>query len=160
MAAIPDRHETLEAAPAAASSPADGIPADRAASPDLLPSEEQIASLLDRWNAALLQGDPEAVVDLYAEPSILLATFCGTPRLSRGEKLAYFERFLQRRPHFRVEMRQLERTLDLVVDSGICVLTLAAESRAVRVRYSLAYRRVGSEWRIASHHSSLEPPPD
>ena len=56
------------------------------------PTEQEIASLFDRWNVSLQSGDPRQVVANYAERSILLPTLSDKPRFTRTEKEDYFHR--------------------------------------------------------------------
>jgi hypothetical protein len=57
-------------------------------------TEQEIASLFDRWNQSLQTGDPHKVVANYAERSILLPTVSNKPRLTPAEKEDYFHHFL------------------------------------------------------------------
>ena len=45
-------------------------------------TEQEIASLFDRWNQSLQTGDPHKVVANYAERSILLPTVSNKPHLT------------------------------------------------------------------------------
>ena len=65
-------------------------------------TEQEIASLFDRWNRSLLTGDPHKVVANYAERSILLPTVSNKPRLTPAEKEDYFHHFLENRPSGRI----------------------------------------------------------
>lgn len=53
-------------------------------------SEQEIASLFDRWNNSLQTGDPHKVVANYAPKSVLLATVSSRPRLTPEDKEDYF----------------------------------------------------------------------
>jgi hypothetical protein len=65
-------------------------------------TEQEIASLFDRWNQSLQTGDPHKVVANYAERSILLPTVSNKPRLTPAEKEDYFHHFLENRPSERL----------------------------------------------------------
>ena len=65
-------------------------------------TEQEIASLFDRWNQSLQTGDPHKVVANYAERSILLPTVSNKPRLTPAEKEDYFHHFLEDRPSERL----------------------------------------------------------
>jgi hypothetical protein len=53
-------------------------------------SEQEIASLFDRWNNSLQTGDPHKVVANYAPQSVLLATVSSRPRITPEDKEDYF----------------------------------------------------------------------
>jgi len=121
------------------------------------PTEQEVAALFDRWNESLQTGDPEAVVDNYAERSILLPTVSNTPRLTRAEQIDYFEHFLENQPSGTVTMRQITRGPDMAVDSGLYTFHFARTGDEVKARYSFTYRWDGTQWLIVSHHSSAMP---
>ncbi|WP_421726007.1 SgcJ/EcaC family oxidoreductase [Bauldia sp.] len=120
-------------------------------------TDETIAALFDRWNESLKTGDPRKVVANYAERSILLPTVSNTPRLTPAEKEDYFTHFLQSEPTGVVDLRQIDISGDIAVDSGLCTFTFAAKGETVKARYSFVYRWDGENWLIISHHSSVMP---
>lgn len=46
-------------------------------------TEPQIAALFTKWNDKLTTYDPDQIVPLYAEKSVLLPTLSNTPRFVR-----------------------------------------------------------------------------
>lgn len=121
------------------------------------PTEQEIASLFDRWNQSLQSGDPQKVVANYAEQSILLPTFSNKPRLTPEEKVDYFRHFLETQPSGEINMRQIQIGSDMAVDTGLYTFYFAKTGDQVRARYSFTYRRYGKQWLIVSHHSSAMP---
>src|SRR5258708_33388839 len=71
-------------------------------------TEQEIASLFDRWNQSLQTGDPHKVVAKYAERSILLPTVSNKPRLTPSERGDYFHHFLEDRPSGKIHLRFVE----------------------------------------------------
>src|SRR5213594_2515299 len=71
-------------------------------------TEQEIASLFDRWNQSLQTGDPHKVVANYAERSILLPTVSNKPRLTPAEKEDYFHHFLENKPIGKIDSRTIE----------------------------------------------------
>jgi uncharacterized protein (TIGR02246 family) len=120
-------------------------------------SEAEVASLFDRWNNALLTGDPRKVVANYAERSILLPTVSNKPRLTPAEKEDYFHHFLENRPSGKIDLRFIELGCNTAIDAGLYTFTFAETGESVSGRYSFTYRWNGSEWLITSHHSSAMP---
>lgn len=117
-------------------------------------TEQEIASLFDRWNQSLETGDPRKVVANYAERSILLPTLSNKPRLTAAEKEDYFHHFLENRPSGSIDQRFIEIACNAAVDSGLYTFRFAKTGTAVSARYTYTYRWDGSRWLITSHHSS------
>ena len=120
-------------------------------------TEEEIASLFDRWNQSLQTSDPHKVVANYAERSILLPTVSNQPRLTPAEKEDYFHHFLENRPSGKIDLRMIEIGCNSAVDAGLYTFTFAKTGAQVSGRYSFTYRWDGSKWLITSHHSSAMP---
>ena len=120
-------------------------------------TEQTIAALFDRWNESLQTGDPKKVVANYAERSILLPTVSNTPRLTPAEKEDYFTHFLQSKPSGVINLRQIDISGDMAVDSGVYTYAMAAKGQTVEARYSFVYKWDGEQWLIISHHSSGMP---
>lgn len=120
-------------------------------------TEQEIASLFDRWNQSLQTGDPHAVVTNYAERSILLPTVSNRPRLTPAEKEDYFHHFLEDRPSGTIDLRFIEIGCNSAVDAGLYTFVFAKTGAKVSARYSYTYRWDGSRWLITSHHSSAMP---
>ncbi len=120
-------------------------------------TRETIAALFDRWNDTLKSGDPKQVVANYAEDSILLPTVSNTPRLTPAEKEDYFVHFLKSQPSGEINLRQIQMSGDLAVDSGLYTFTMGATGAVVKARYTFVYKWDGANWLIISHHSSGMP---
>ncbi len=119
--------------------------------------EQEIAALFDRWNNALLTGDPHAVEGNYAEHSVLLPTVSNIPRLTPAEKEDYFHHFLEKKPSGKIEFRVIDIGCNMAVDSGLYDFTFAATGDTVKARYTYVYKWDGNQWLIVSHHSSAMP---
>jgi uncharacterized protein (TIGR02246 family) len=119
----------------------------------------EVLELFERWNKALLTGDPGQVVALYAEDSFLLPTMSNKPRRSINEKEDYFRHFLEKKPSGRVNERFIQPGCNTVVDAGLYTFTFAETGQSIDARYTFTYRWTGSQWLITSHHSSVMPEP-
>lgn len=120
-------------------------------------TEQEIASLFDRWNQSLQTGEPGKVVANYSRNSILLPTVSNKPRFTAEEKEDYFRHFLENMPSGRIDMRYVEIGCNAAVDSGLYTFTFAKTGKVLSGRYTYTYRWDGSEWLITSHHSSVMP---
>ncbi len=119
-------------------------------------TNQEIASLFDRWNASLQTGDPQKVVANYALKSVLLPTLSNKPRLTPAEKADYFEHFLARKPVGSIDSRTIEIDCNTAVDAGLYTFKFG-DGSAVQARYTFTYKWDGRTWAITSHHSSAMP---
>ncbi|MCZ0987857.1 SgcJ/EcaC family oxidoreductase [Streptomyces diastatochromogenes] len=130
--------------------------------PEAKPSKAQVASLFDRWNAALQTGDPEKVAKLYADDAVLLPTVSNKIRTDHAQIVDYFEHFLANKPVGK-KVRTIVNVLDRnsAIDTGIYQFTLTdpktGKKRVVEARYSYEYEKRGGQWLIVNHHSSVMP---
>src|SRR5256884_6213859 len=120
-------------------------------------TEQEIASLFDRWNRSLQTGDPHKVVANYAERSILLPTVSNKPRLTEAEKEDYFHHFLENKPVGKIDSRTIEIGCNSAVDAGLYTFTFGTTGAQVKARYTYTYKWDGKQWLITSHHSSAMP---
>lgn len=120
-------------------------------------NETEIAALFERWNQSLQTGDPAQVVANYATQSILLPTLSNKPRLTPEEKLDYFTHFLAKGPQGKIDLRQIDISTDMAVDSGLYTFTFTKTGEVASGRYTFVYKWDGQQWLIISHHSSLMP---
>lgn len=119
-------------------------------------SEQEIASLFDRWNNSLKTGDPKKVVANYATKSILLPTVSNQPRLTPAEREDYFVHFLEKKPVGKIDSRTIEVDCNTAIDAGLYTFTFGDGSK-VKARYTYTYKWNGKQWLITSHHSSAMP---
>src|SRR5208337_4103837 len=120
-------------------------------------SEQEIASLFDRWNSSLQTGDPHKVVANYAAKSVLLPTLSNKPRLTPEDKEDYFHHFLEGEPFGRIDWRKIEIDCNTAVDVGLYTFTFRKTGSQVKARYTFTYKWNGKQWLITSHHSSPMP---
>jgi uncharacterized protein (TIGR02246 family) len=120
-------------------------------------SEQDIATLFDRWNQSLLTRDPHKVVANYAPRSILLPTVSNQPRITAAEKEDYFHHFLENEPSGKIDRRTVFLGCNSAVDAGLYTFTFAKSGAVVHARYTYTYAWDGAQWLITSHHSSAMP---
>lgn len=125
------------------------------------PSTQEIASLFDQWNTAL-KGDPQGVADLYAEDGVLLPTLSPVVRTNRDEIKEYFsEDFLPKKPTGTItesHVRIIDE--DSASHSGNYTFTVTDKNGVrtkVPARFTYVYEKIGGEWLITEHHSSVAP---
>ena len=123
-------------------------------------AQAEIASLFDRWNAALATGNPDEVVKLYAPNGVLQPTVSNRVRTTPADIKEYFEHFLLLKPQGVINSREI-RVLDsnTALDSGVYTFSLVKEDKPVKVqaRYTFLYEKIKGKWKIMNHHSSAMP---
>lgn len=129
------------------------------ASPDrCLPLDEaEVIGFFERWNQALASGDPNQVVQLYAEHALLLPTLSAELRETPEGIRDYFTAFLARHPSGEVTHRLIRLGCNEAVDAGTYRFALHDPEASVEARYTFVYEPEGGSWRIVHHHSSLQP---
>ena len=120
-------------------------------------SEQEIASLFDRWNNSLQTGDPHKVVANYTVKSVLLPTVSNKPRLTPEEKEDFFHHFLENKPFGHIDSRTIEIDCNTAGDVGLYTFTFGKTGAQVKARYTFTYKWDGRQWLITSHHSSAMP---
>lgn len=117
--------------------------------------------MFDQWNAALKSGSADAVVNLYAERSILLPTQSRRNRISREAKIDYFEHFQAKHPSGSIDTSMKFIGCNIAINAGNYTFRfpLPAPDDVLPARYTYTYGwdRARHQWLITSHHSSEVP---
>jgi uncharacterized protein (TIGR02246 family) len=119
-------------------------------------SSAEVASLFDRWNAALASGDPGQVSALYSPDAVLLPTLSPEPRTDPAGIRNYFSGFLAGGPQGRIESRTIQLGCNEALDAGTYSFRFR-DGHQVQARYTFVYGFDQGQWQIVHHHSSLEP---
>lgn len=120
----------------------------------------EIASLFDKWNAALKTADPDRVVACYAPDAILLPTVSAQVRHNHAEIRDYFVHFCAKQPDGRIDEANIRMFGDIAINSGRYTFELTDNGQRVTVaaRFTFVYRKSDTGWLITEHHSSVMPP--
>ena len=118
--------------------------------------ENEITALFDEWNSALLTGDPEQVVALYASNAILLPTMSNQVRRNHEEIKDYFAHFLRKGPVGSIVQSNVRTFGQLGINSGIYTFSLK-DGTSLQARFTFVYWWDGERWLITEHHSSQMP---
>lgn len=119
-------------------------------------SNDSVMSLFDDWNAALQNGDPKKVAELYETNGILLPTVSNKVRHNREEVEDYFTHFCKKGPIGTIDEANIRSYGDIAINSGIYTFTFR-DNTVVQARYTFVYRWNGQTWKIIEHHSSQMP---
>lgn len=122
-------------------------------------AEAEVATLLDRWNAAVLTREPKAVAALYAPDAVLVPTISNRIRTTPAEIEEYFQHFLMKCPRGTVLDAHIRIIGDMALSSGVYEFKISSAEgdMSVKCRFSFVYRKRNDAWRIIEHHSSFMP---
>jgi uncharacterized protein (TIGR02246 family) len=120
-------------------------------------TEETIAKLFMDWNNALQTGNPDKVVDLYAQDGILLPTVENGPLIGHAAIRGYFVHFLENKPSGKIDERTIRIGCNAAFDAGLYTFTYGTGVAPTAARFTYIYEYDGGRWLIAHHHSSKRP---
>ena len=120
---------------------------------------ELIESLFEDWIAAVRSGDPEQVAALYAPDAVLVPTISNRIRQTPPGITSYFDMFLLDGVDGRILEGTVRHMGDVAVHSGIYRFTISPgdSPREIDARFTFVYQRLGADWKIVAHHSSVMP---
>jgi len=118
--------------------------------------DKTIERLFDRWNDALKTHDAKQVDSNYTDNAVLLPTVSNTPRLTRSQRIDYFQHFLSKQPIGKIDSRTIKIGCNKAIDTGLYTFTMK-DGKKIHARYTFTYRWDGHQWLISSHHSSAMP---
>ncbi len=119
-------------------------------------SENNIISLFDEWNNALLSGNPKSVVALYDSDAILLPTVSNNVRHNHEEIEDYFVNFVAKGPQGKINETNIRIFDDIAINSGVYTFTFK-DGVVVQARFTFVYKYIDERWMIIEHHSSAMP---
>lgn len=122
----------------------------------VIPSEEFVDALIERWTSSLRTGDPDAVLANFAEGAVLLPTFASAVITDRSERREYFTTLLARDPTCVVRERTIFATCNSATAAGRYDFHLG-DGTVAHARFSFTFGRVDGDWKILTQHSSIQP---
>ena len=116
---------------------------------------------LYRWAATVATRDVDSVLALYAPDAILVPTLSNEVRDCDDSRRSYFENFLGNDGlvcDIQVFKKRVSRKLGTVVVGGLYTFVFRdnGDPRVVPARFLFTFERIGTEWLITGHHSSIE----
>jgi uncharacterized protein (TIGR02246 family) len=119
--------------------------------------KSEILALFDQWNKSLATGNASMVAANYAPNAILLPTVSNKLRYTEAERIDYFEHFLLKKPHGKIDQANVRVFGDIALNSGLYTFTFSDGSK-VHARYTFVYQKQSDgRWLIIEHHSSKLP---
>jgi hypothetical protein len=112
-------------------------------------------NLLEIWVEKIRTNDPKQVTSLYHNNGLLLGTFSDIERKGYDLILKYFENLLKSKVDVEIVTQDKHETESLVTNSGL--YNFIVDSKTVNARFSFVFIKIGDDWKILSHHSSILP---
>ena len=115
-----------------------------------------------RWNDALQTKNPKSVANLYDSSNLsFLPTVSPKHITGRGSTEDYFTDFVMKNPFGVITDDSVQSYEDgkAYLHTGLYTFELGegAARAPVQARFSYMWRKVGDDWKITHHHSSVRP---
>jgi uncharacterized protein (TIGR02246 family) len=130
------------------------------------PTQEQMQAIarlnFKKWNDALQTKDHKAVAGLYSSDELsFLPTVSASHIKGSSATEDYFKAFVQRNPFGTIthDTVQAYDNGNAYLHSGMYTFGLGSgsERKPVQARFSYVWKKIGKEWKITHHHSSIRP---
>ena len=122
---------------------------------------EVIRGVIQNWIDTVCRHDANDIVSLYAPDGVLLGTVAKTMKVGQNNIIGYFDMFVGKKPcGYITDMNVQNFGSDYAVADGTYTFELTNEDGGVDIvpaRYTFVLRRINGEWKIATHHSSVNP---
>ena len=116
---------------------------------------------IEEWMEAVCSNDVNAILPLYKEDGLLLGTLDSEIRKGHSEIKIYFDYFLRFKPCGRITKIVEEdlgyRRMAIANGTYDFDLTENGVQTTAPARFTFVLDRVGTKWKIHSHHSSKKP---
>ncbi|TPH15065.1 nuclear transport factor 2 family protein [Litorilituus lipolyticus] len=119
--------------------------------------QQEILSLLIRWQEGVSAGNVDKICSLYAHDAALWGTFTTKQRITNPAIRTYFEELLT---HQACSVHIIENYLRYFDNTAVCsglytfLLKDGDNEKSVAARFSITLHCRNGEWLIVEHHSS------
>ena len=116
------------------------------------------AEFVEEWMKTFCSNNVDAIVSLYKEDAVLLGTLDSKIRKGSSEIKEYFDFFVQLKPRGKIteiiEKDFGDRRFAVANGTYDFDLTENDEQTTTPTRFTFVLDRIGTKWKIHSHHSS------
>ena len=116
------------------------------------------AEFVEEWMKTICSNNVDAIVSLYKEDAVLLGTLDSKIRKGSSEIKEYFVFFVQLKPRGKIteiiEKDFGDRRFAVANGTYDFDLTENDEQTTTPARFTFVLDRIGTKWKIHSHHSS------
>ena len=114
-----------------------------------------MSDFLENWVKKIRTNDPKQVVELYHDDGLLLGTFSDKERIGQNLILEYFENLLKSKVDVEIVTQHKHESEFVETNSGL--YNFIVNGKTVNARFSFVFIKIGDDWKILSHHSSVLP---
>jgi uncharacterized protein (TIGR02246 family) len=122
---------------------------------------DTIRGVIQNWVDTVCRHNPDDIVSLYAPDGVLLGTVAKTMKVGQNSIIGYFNMFVGKKPcGYITDINVQNFGSDYAVADGTYTFELTNEDGEIDIvpaRYTFVLRRINGEWKIATHHSSVNP---
>ena len=122
---------------------------------------ETIRGVIQNWVDTVCRHNADDIVSLYAPDGVLLGTVAKTMKVGQNSIIGYFNMFVGKQPcGYITDINVQNFGSDYAVADGTYTFELTNEDGEIDIvpaRYTFVLRRINGEWKIATHHSSVNP---
>ena len=116
---------------------------------------------IKEWMETICSNNVDSIVSLYKEEAVLLGTLDGKLRKGHSEIKEYFDFFVKLQPCGKITSIEEEdfghRRMGVANGTYDFDLTENGEKTVAPARFTFVLERLGTKWKIHSHHSSKLP---
>ena len=119
-----------------------------------------IIEYIQHWLDTVCKHNARDIVSLYADDGVLLGTVAEKIKRGHGEILQYFNMFVTKKPCGEIDGYYVQDYGNIAIVDGTYTFELNNDyggRDSVPARFTFVLRKVGSGWKIATHHSSAQP---
>jgi len=122
---------------------------------------ENTRKVIENWMRTVCKNNADDIVSLYAPDGVLLGTIAKSMKVGQSKIIEYFDMFILKKPcGYFTEMNIQNYGSDYAIADGTYTFELTNEKGEIDIvpaRYTFALRKISGEWKIATHHSSVQP---
>ncbi|MEC8875000.1 MAG: nuclear transport factor 2 family protein [Candidatus Thermoplasmatota archaeon] len=119
------------------------------------------AEFVEKWMETICSNNVATIVSLYKEEAVLLGTLDGKLRKGHSEIKEYFDFFVKLQPCGQITSIVEEdfghRRMAVANGTYDFELIENGEKATAPARFTFVLERIGTKWKIHSHHSSKQP---
>jgi uncharacterized protein (TIGR02246 family) len=123
-------------------------------------NKQPIVGYIQHWLDTVCKHNANDIVNLYAPDGVLLGTVAKTIKNGHGELMQYFNMFVTKQPCGEIDSYYVQDYGDIAIVDGTYTFELNNDyggRDSVPARFTFVLRKINGGWKIATHHSSVNP---
>tara|TARA_R110000824_G_scaffold6208_3_gene28644 strand:- start:2755 stop:3132 length:378 start_codon:yes stop_codon:yes gene_type:complete len=123
-------------------------------------NNKPIIGYIQHWLDTVCKHNARDIVNLYASDGVLLGTVAENIKIGQSEIIQYFNMFVTKQPCGEIDTIFAQDYGNIAVVDGTYTFQLNNDEGgrdSVLARFTFVLKNVGGGWKIATHHSSVNP---